>query len=56
MAKEMGIALTVGSDAHAKGELKDIQYGVYQARRGWLTMEDVLNASSLINLNFKKNG
>ena len=56
LAKEMGITLTIGSDAHAKGELKDIQYGVYQARRGWLTKEDVLNASLLTNLNFKKNG
>jgi DNA polymerase (family 10) len=56
LAKEMGIALTIGSDAHAKGELKNLQYGVYQARRGWLSPEDVLNALSLNNLKLKKNG
>lgn len=54
MAKEMGIKLTIGSDAHNKKELIDIQFGVYQARRGWLEKEDVLNALALDKLNFKK--
>jgi len=54
MAKEMGIKLTIGSDAHNKKELVDIQFGVYQARRGWLEKGDVLNALSLEELKFKK--
>lgn len=56
LAKEMGIKLTIGSDAHNKKELADLQFGVYQARRGWLSKEDILNASSLkdLELIFKK--
>jgi len=54
MAKEMGIKLTIGSDAHNKKELVDIQFGVYQARRGWLEKGDVLNALPLEELKFKK--
>ncbi len=54
MAKEMGIKLTIGSDAHNKKELVDIQFGVYQARRGWLEKGDVFNALSLEELKFKK--
>ena len=53
MAKEMGIKLTIGSDAHAKKELADIQFGIHQAKRGWLEKEDVLNASSLDALKLK---
>jgi DNA polymerase (family X) len=53
MAKEMGIKLTIGSDAHDKKELPDLQFGVYQARRGWLSKEDVLNALSLSDLRLK---
>jgi DNA polymerase (family 10) len=56
LAKEMGIKLTIGSDAHNKKELSDLQFGLYQARRGWLTKKDVLNALPLkdLELKFKK--
>lgn len=54
LAKEMGIKLTIGSDAHNKKELADMQFGVYQARRGWLEKRDVLNALTLDKLSFKK--
>jgi len=53
MAKEMGIKLTIGSDAHNKKELVDMQFGVYQARRGWLEKGDVLNALPLEELRLK---
>jgi DNA polymerase (family 10) len=53
MAKEMGIKLTIGSDAHNRKELIDVQFGVYQARRGWLEKEDVLNALFLNDLRLK---
>lgn len=55
-AKDMGIKIVIGSDAHAKKELNDLQFGVYQAKRGWLEKEDVLNALSLkdLELRFKK--
>ncbi len=53
LAKEMGIKLTIGSDAHNKKELADMQFGVYQARRGWLEKKDVLNALSLNDLGLR---
>jgi DNA polymerase (family 10) len=53
MAKEMGVKLTIGSDAHNKKELADMQFGAYQARRGWLEKEDVLNALSLDDLRLR---
>lgn len=53
MAKEMGIKLTIGSDAHNKRELVDMQFGVYQARRGWLEKGDILNALPLDELRLK---
>ena len=52
-AKEMGIELTIGSDAHNRKELSDIQFGVYQARRGWLEKKDVLNTLSLKDLGLR---
>lgn len=53
-AKEMGIKIVIGSDAHNKKELEDVKFGVFQARRGWLTKEDILNATPLKDLKFKK--
>ncbi|MFZ3054582.1 MAG: DNA polymerase/3'-5' exonuclease PolX [Minisyncoccales bacterium] len=55
LAEEMGIKLTIGSDAHNKKELPDLQFGVYQARRAGLSKEDVLNALPLedLELNWK---
>ena len=42
--------------AHIKKELSDLQFGVYQARRAWLTKQDVFNTLSLKELEarFKK--
>lgn len=45
-AKEMGIKVPVSTDSHATDNLKNIQYGVNQARRAWLTKDDVLNTRS----------
>lgn len=42
-AKELGIKICIGSDAHFKKELYDMEYGVYQARRAWLEKEDIIN-------------
>jgi DNA polymerase (family 10) len=53
-AKEMGIKICIGSDAHYKKELFDMQFGVFQARRAWLTTSDVLNAQPLEKLWLKK--
>jgi DNA polymerase (family 10) len=46
-AKEMGIKLAIGTDAHHLDQLWMISLGVGVARRGWLETGNVLNAMSL---------
>jgi DNA polymerase (family 10) len=46
-AKEMGIKLAIGTDAHHLDQLWMIGLGVAVARRGWLETGNVLNAMSL---------
>lgn len=43
MAKEMGVKLAISTDAHSVRTLSYMRFGVYQARRGWLRADDVLN-------------
>lgn len=43
LAKEKGLKLVISSDAHSVTELDVMRFGVDQARRGWLSAEDVLN-------------
>jgi DNA polymerase (family 10) len=42
-AKELGIKLSIATDAHAPANLGFMRYGVDTARRGWLEPADVLN-------------
>ncbi|MCX5733999.1 MAG: DNA polymerase/3'-5' exonuclease PolX [candidate division NC10 bacterium] len=42
-AKELGIPITISTDAHAMPQLDFMRYGVAVARRAWLTPGDVLN-------------
>jgi DNA polymerase (family 10) len=42
-AVEMGIRLSLGTDAHSTEELEYMQLGVDQARRGWAKTADVVN-------------
>ena len=50
LAKEMGVKLTISSDAHSTDGLELIRHGVDQARRGWLEPEDVVNTLPLRKL------
>jgi DNA polymerase (family 10) len=43
-AKEYGVKIAINSDAHHKEDLKLIQYGITNARRGWLEPDDVINS------------
>jgi DNA polymerase (family 10) len=42
-AIEMGIKLTISTDAHSPEELALLHYGVATARRGWVTADSVAN-------------
>ncbi len=46
MAKDMGLKLAISTDAHSARQLDYMRLGVAQARRGWLSPEDVLNTRS----------
>lgn len=50
MAAEAGVRMVVGSDAHSTGQLDMMQYGINQARRGWLGPDDVVNTMSCSEL------
>jgi DNA polymerase (family 10) len=43
VAAEAGVRIVVSTDAHRTWELANLELGVAQARRGWLTADHVLN-------------
>lgn len=43
LARELGVKIAVSTDAHSVESLHFMRFGVWQARRGWLEAEDVLN-------------
>ena len=47
LAKKYGAKFAISTDAHNINELPLMEYGVSQARRGWLEKKDVLNALPL---------
>jgi DNA polymerase (family 10) len=47
MAKEKGLKLTISTDAHNPAQLRNIRFGINQARRGWLEADDVFNTRSV---------
>jgi DNA polymerase (family 10) len=49
-AKDAGVPIAISSDAHRGTEFRHLQFGIDQARRGWLEPGDVLNALSLQEL------
>jgi DNA polymerase (family 10) len=50
MAKDEGVAVAIGSDAHGTDGFGVLRYGIGQARRGWLEKADVLNTRPLAEL------
>jgi DNA polymerase (family X) len=42
-AKQHGVKIVINTDSHHTSHMEKIRYGVLQARRAWLTKEDVLN-------------
>ncbi|MDD1759627.1 MAG: DNA polymerase/3'-5' exonuclease PolX [Methanothrix sp.] len=49
-AKELGVKMSIASDAHDPEQLKVMKYGITVARRGWLEKKDLLNALTLQDL------
>jgi DNA polymerase (family X) len=42
-AKQCGVKIVINTDSHHTSHMEKIQYGILQARRAWLTKDDVLN-------------
>jgi DNA polymerase (family 10) len=49
-AKEMGVQMSINSDAHDAGQLLAMKYGINVARRAWLEKKDLINAMDLKDL------
>ena len=47
MAKDEGARIVINSDAHAEHEFDNLDFGIGQARRGWLEKADVINTRPL---------
>ncbi len=45
-AKQHGVKIVINTDSHHTSHMEKIRYGVLQARRAWLTKDDVLNTLS----------
>ena len=43
-AKQRGVKIVINTDSHHTSHMDKIRYGILQARRAWLTKDDVLNA------------
>jgi DNA polymerase (family 10) len=43
LAKQHGIPIVINTDSHHTSHMDKIRYGILQARRAWLTADDVLN-------------
>jgi len=49
-AKVAGVKFAVSTDAHSVNAFAYIRFGIDQARRGWLSADDVINTRSLAGL------
>lgn len=52
-AKNKGVRLTIGTDAHNTGHLGLMEFGVNVARRGWLEKGDLMNTRAAKDVRFK---
>ena len=49
-AKSKGVKLAISTDSHSTNSFDYIRFGIDQARRAWLTRDDVINTRSLTAL------
>jgi DNA polymerase (family 10) len=50
MAKSKGVKFAVSTDAHSVNAFPYMRFGIDQARRAWLTADDVINTRTLAAL------
>jgi len=49
-AKEVGVKMVINTDSHHKDQLRLIEFGIAQARRGWAEKDDIINTQPLEKL------
>jgi DNA polymerase (family 10) len=49
-AKEIGVLVSINTDAHSVDDYANMRFGIGQGRRGWLQRSDVLNTRPLSQL------
>ena len=49
-AKEAGVKMVINTDSHHKDQMRFIEFGIAQARRGWAEKEDIINTQPLEKL------
>ena len=47
MAKQHGVKIVINTDSHHTSHMEKLRYGITQARRAWLSKDDVLNTLPL---------
>tara|TARA_R110002096_G_scaffold4493_15_gene20901 strand:- start:1192 stop:2931 length:1740 start_codon:yes stop_codon:yes gene_type:complete len=47
LATEKGVKCSINPDAHRAGDLQYLHFGILQARKGWLTRDNVINCLPL---------
>ena len=50
MAKKVGVKMIINTDSHRKEQLKLMEFGISQARRGWAEKKDIINTNSVEGL------
>ena len=50
LARDMGLKVSIATDAHRTADLDYMRFGIDQGRRGWLEKQDVINTRSLRQL------
>ena len=46
-ARELGVNMVIGTDAHSADNMDLMRYGVGVARRGWCTKDNILNTKKV---------
>jgi DNA polymerase (family 10) len=41
--KEAGVKMVINTDSHHRDQMRFIEYGIAQARRGWAEKKDIIN-------------
>ena len=50
VARDAGVPIAINSDSHSPADFDNLRFGIGQARRGWLSKDDVLNTKNLSQL------